>query len=176
MDMRNEMLRRQRFTLFSPFDRYTWKYTSRDIARAQKRPRQPAHTFADRAASFAGSFADRAHGPRPASKVGWVLAPTTLPCPRKHALPKKLPSTLPSRYDHDEHLLPEALKAFVDAQVAARGYGSASEYLRELIQRERDRQHLRTLLLEGAASGPGVLADDAFFESLRDEIRGAGAA
>jgi antitoxin ParD1/3/4 len=72
--------------------------------------------------------------------------------------------------------LPEGLKAFVDEQVAARGYGSASEYLRDLIRRERDRQHLRALLLEGAASGPGVLADDAFFESLRDEIRNAGAA
>lgn len=72
--------------------------------------------------------------------------------------------------------LPEGLKAFVDEQVAARGYGSASEYLRDLIRRERDRQHLRALLLEGAASGSGVLADDAFFESLRDEIRNAGAA
>jgi antitoxin ParD1/3/4 len=72
--------------------------------------------------------------------------------------------------------LPNDLKAFVDEQVAARGYASTSEYLRELIRRERDRQHLRALLLEGAASGPGVLADDAFFDSLRDEIRGAGAA
>jgi antitoxin ParD1/3/4 len=72
--------------------------------------------------------------------------------------------------------LPESLKTFIDEQVAARGYGSASEYLRELIRHERDRQHLRALLLEGAASGPGVLADDAFFESLRDEIRNAGAA
>lgn len=72
--------------------------------------------------------------------------------------------------------LPEGLKAYVDEQVAARGYGSASEYLRDLIRRERDRQHLRALLLEGAASGPGVLADDAFFQSLRDEIRNAGAA
>ncbi len=72
--------------------------------------------------------------------------------------------------------LPDSLKSYVDAQVAARGYGSASEYLRDLIRRERDRQHLRELLLEGAASGPGVLADAAFFDSLRDEIRDAGAA
>jgi antitoxin ParD1/3/4 len=72
--------------------------------------------------------------------------------------------------------LPDALKAFVDEQVAASGYADADEYLRDLIRRERDRQHLRALLLEGAASGPGVLADDAFFESLRNEIRDAGAA
>jgi antitoxin ParD1/3/4 len=72
--------------------------------------------------------------------------------------------------------LPEGLKSFVDAQVADRGYGSASEYLRDLIRRERDRQHLRERLLEGAASGPGVLADEAFFESLCNDIRNAGAA
>ncbi|NWG75507.1 MAG: type II toxin-antitoxin system ParD family antitoxin, partial [Rubrivivax sp.] len=32
--------------------------------------------------------------------------------------------------------LPDDLKAFVDEQVAARAYGSASEYLRALIRRE----------------------------------------
>jgi antitoxin ParD1/3/4 len=72
--------------------------------------------------------------------------------------------------------LPDALKAFVDDQVAARGYTDADEYLRDLVRRERDRQHLRDLVLEGIASGPGEMADDAFFAALRDEIRSAGAA
>lgn len=72
--------------------------------------------------------------------------------------------------------LPETLKAFVDEQVASRGYGSASEYLRELIRGERDRQHLRGLLLDGAASGPGELVGEDFLEALREEIRSAGAA
>lgn len=39
--------------------------------------------------------------------------------------------------------LPDALKTFVDAQVAERGYGISSEYVRELIRKDQDRQHLR---------------------------------
>ena len=45
--------------------------------------------------------------------------------------------------------LPDSLKAFVDEQVAARGYGSSSEYVRELIRRDQDRQQLQALLLAG---------------------------
>jgi antitoxin ParD1/3/4 len=48
--------------------------------------------------------------------------------------------------------------------------------VRELIRRERDRQRLRALLLEGLESEPDVLADEAFFEALRRDIRSAGAA
>ena len=33
-----------------------------------------------------------------------------------------------------------AVKAFIDGQVADGGYGSTSEYVRELIRRDRDRQ------------------------------------
>jgi antitoxin ParD1/3/4 len=67
--------------------------------------------------------------------------------------------------------LPEELKAFVDQQVAARAYGSASEYVRELLRRERDVEHLRGLLLEGLESGPGRVADAAYFDGLRERIR-----
>ena len=69
--------------------------------------------------------------------------------------------------------LPEALKSFVDRQVRTRGYGSSSEYVRELIRKEQDIQHLRDLLLEGAASPVAGVADKAFFQSLREEIREA---
>ena len=69
--------------------------------------------------------------------------------------------------------LPDALKDFVDEQVAVRGYGSSSEYVRELIRRDRDRQALRGALLEGAASGPGVVADEAYFDALRQRVSGA---
>ena len=48
--------------------------------------------------------------------------------------------------------LPEALKSFVDDQVSARGYSTSSEYVRELIRKDQDRQRLRGLLLEGAES------------------------
>lgn len=68
--------------------------------------------------------------------------------------------------------LPESLKAFVDAQVLGRGYGTSSEYVRELIRRDQDRQRLRGLLLEGAASAPAGSADETFFEGLRERARG----
>ena len=66
--------------------------------------------------------------------------------------------------------LPDTLKAFVETQVADLGYGTSSEYVRELIRKEKDRAHLRALALEGFASEPSALADDAFFTELRDQI------
>jgi len=63
--------------------------------------------------------------------------------------------------------LPEQLKRYVDEQVAARSYGTSSEYIRELIRRDRDREALRALLLDGAASEAGTPADAAYFEDLR---------
>ncbi|MDD3650753.1 type II toxin-antitoxin system ParD family antitoxin [Immundisolibacter sp.] len=67
--------------------------------------------------------------------------------------------------------LPDSLKAFVDEQVASRGYGSSSEYLRELIRADQDRQRLRAVLLDGATSPPAAPVDPAYFESLRADIR-----
>lgn len=48
--------------------------------------------------------------------------------------------------------LPEPLKQFVDRQIAAGRYSSASEYIRELIRDDEKRkaeEHLEALLLEG---------------------------
>ena len=45
--------------------------------------------------------------------------------------------------------LPDTLKSFVDEQVGARGFGTSSEYVRELIRKDQERQHLRNLLLDG---------------------------
>ena len=69
--------------------------------------------------------------------------------------------------------LPESLKSFVDEQVGKRGYGTSSEYVRELIRRDRDRQQLQELALAGAASAPPAPVDNAYFEGLRDRVRGA---
>ena len=63
--------------------------------------------------------------------------------------------------------LPESLKSFVDREVATRGYGTVSEYVRELIRRDRDRQRLRGLLLDGADSAPAATVDRAWFDRLR---------
>jgi antitoxin ParD1/3/4 len=70
--------------------------------------------------------------------------------------------------------LPETLKAFVDEQVAQGGFGTSSEYMRTLIRRDQDRQKLRNLLLEGAASGEGRIADATYFAELREYARSFG--
>ncbi len=67
--------------------------------------------------------------------------------------------------------LPASLKSFVDDQVEGRGYGSCSAYVRELIRRDQDRQHLRSLVLEGGESEPAAAADAACFETLRNRVR-----
>lgn len=67
--------------------------------------------------------------------------------------------------------LPDELKQFVDEQVAEHDYGSSSEYLRELIRKQRDVEKLRALLLEGAESRPGRPVTDGTFRELREELR-----
>jgi antitoxin ParD1/3/4 len=67
--------------------------------------------------------------------------------------------------------LPDTLKEFVDTQVAEGGYGTSSEYVRELIRRDQDRLRLRGLLLAGAESVPSVSADADYFEGLRTRVR-----
>jgi antitoxin ParD1/3/4 len=69
--------------------------------------------------------------------------------------------------------LPESLKSFVDDQVGQRGYGTSSEYIRELIRKDQDRQRLRELLVAGAASAPAGPVDSMYFEGLRKRIRKA---
>jgi antitoxin ParD1/3/4 len=63
--------------------------------------------------------------------------------------------------------LPEALRDFLDEQVATGNDGTHSEYVRELIRRERDRLRLREALLQGAESEPATDADDPYFRRLR---------
>jgi antitoxin ParD1/3/4 len=67
--------------------------------------------------------------------------------------------------------LPESLKSFVDEQVVDRGYGTSSEYVRELIRKDRERRDLRALLLKGAESAPDAPADEDYFRRLRDRVR-----
>lgn len=67
--------------------------------------------------------------------------------------------------------LPDALKSFVDEQVTSRGYGTSSEYVRELIRKDQDRMRLRALLVQGAGSPAGTVANGAYFAGLRDRVR-----
>ena len=66
--------------------------------------------------------------------------------------------------------LPDELRSFVEEQVDEHGYGSTSEYVRALIRRDHDRQHLRKLLLEGATSAPGPNADHTYFAAVRRRL------
>lgn len=72
--------------------------------------------------------------------------------------------------------LPDGMKAFVDQQVEQRGYGTSSEYIRDLIRREQDRLELRGVLLDGARAPRTGEADAAYFESLRAQPKPAAAA
>ena len=67
--------------------------------------------------------------------------------------------------------LPDSLKAFVDKQVNQGGYGTSSEYLRELIRKDQDRLQLRELLLAGVSSAPTKPAHAAYFEGLRRKAK-----
>jgi antitoxin ParD1/3/4 len=69
--------------------------------------------------------------------------------------------------------LPDSLKAFVDEQVNERGYGTSSEYVRELIRRDQDRLQLRGLLLAGASSASTAAVNNAYFDGLRKRVRTA---
>lgn len=64
--------------------------------------------------------------------------------------------------------IPDQLKLFVEAQVEAEGYGTSSEYIRELIRKDRQRAHLRALIIDGIESGPGELVGEAFWKARRN--------
>ena len=70
--------------------------------------------------------------------------------------------------------LPDSLRSFVDKQVSERGYGTSCVYVRNLIRRGQDRQHLRELLPEGAASAPMAAVDAGYFKGLRERVRQQG--
>lgn len=62
--------------------------------------------------------------------------------------------------------LSDELRSFIDRQVHEGGYQDCGEYIRDLIRKERDRQHFEALILEGAASPRAVVADDQYFDQL----------
>ena len=67
--------------------------------------------------------------------------------------------------------LPDELQSFVDQQVTENGFETCNDYIRDLIQRERDVQHLRDLVMEGVNSPPAGIADAEYFDQLRARFR-----
>lgn len=72
--------------------------------------------------------------------------------------------------------LPEELRAYVDDRVASGDYGNTSEYLRELIRRDREAQaisRLRMLVADGLESGDPVPLTDERINQLRRQALGS---
>ena len=70
--------------------------------------------------------------------------------------------------------LPDSLKAFIDTQLATKGYGNVSEYFRSLLreaQKEEEEARLETLLLEGLAGGADIPLTPEFWKDLKAEAR-----
>ena len=70
--------------------------------------------------------------------------------------------------------LPDPMKAWVDGQAQSGRYSNASDYVRDLIRRDKDRQtavaELQQLVDEGIASGPAQNFDmEAFLARKREE-------
>ena len=65
--------------------------------------------------------------------------------------------------------LPDDMRSAVDAQVEARGYGTASEYVRDLIRRDLDQQELRALLDEGRQCAQDEPLSAQTFDALREQ-------
>lgn len=69
--------------------------------------------------------------------------------------------------------LPEDMRAFVEAQMTAHGYGSVSDYLRDLIrdaQKRGAKLDLEAKLLEGL-EGPAVEMTDEDWDSIEREAQ-----
>ena len=66
--------------------------------------------------------------------------------------------------------LPESMREYIDARVRDGNYGNTSEYLRELIRHDQERQaaaRLRALISDGLASGDGRTVTDEVVAELR---------
>lgn len=69
--------------------------------------------------------------------------------------------------------LPEEMKAFVDAQLSGGAYGSASEYVRELIrhaQRRAAQKRIENHLIKGLDSGEPIPVTPAFWDDRRKKL------
>ena len=73
--------------------------------------------------------------------------------------------------------IPEELRRYIDERVQSGEYGNTSEYLRDLIRRDRREQaalRLRSLIADGLESGEGRVLDDERIGELRVLAVGSG--
>lgn len=70
--------------------------------------------------------------------------------------------------------LPETLRDYVDEQIEAGGYGTVSEYVRDLIrqdQRRKAKARVEALLIEGLDSGEATPMTDEDWASIRQAVQ-----
>jgi antitoxin ParD1/3/4 len=70
--------------------------------------------------------------------------------------------------------LPRDLKRWLDQQVKAGDYRTASEYMRDMLRRARERQLRRRvdgMLFEAVEAGANTIMDDADWASIRAAAR-----
>lgn len=69
--------------------------------------------------------------------------------------------------------LPKAMKEYVQERVSTGGYGNTSEYVRDLIrgeQKQRAKEELEALIIEGINSGPSTPMTKADWQRLHDRL------
>ncbi|MDJ0535910.1 MAG: type II toxin-antitoxin system ParD family antitoxin [Xenococcaceae cyanobacterium MO_207.B15] len=70
--------------------------------------------------------------------------------------------------------LPDTMRDYIEQQVKAGGYGSVSEYIRDLIRQDQKRkakEDLETLLLQGLDSGTATPMSDGDWAEIRQAVR-----
>lgn len=70
--------------------------------------------------------------------------------------------------------LPDEMKAFVEEQARAKGFGTVSEYVRSLLravqEEERYREAVRGKLLEAIEGGPATSMTSSDWDDIRREV------
>jgi antitoxin ParD1/3/4 len=66
--------------------------------------------------------------------------------------------------------VPESMKTFIEDEVSSGGYGTASEYVRELVRdakKQKEEERLEKLLLEAIESGPATPMTKKDWEAIK---------
>jgi antitoxin ParD1/3/4 len=70
--------------------------------------------------------------------------------------------------------LPEPLRQFIESEVSRGNYGSASEYVREMVrekQKASAQERLEALLLEGLESGEPIKVTEEYLAQRREMLK-----
>ncbi|AFY93637.1 ribbon-helix-helix domain-containing protein [Chamaesiphon minutus] len=66
--------------------------------------------------------------------------------------------------------IPEDLQTFIESQTVKNGFPSTDHYLRNLLDRERERERLEGMLIEGLESGEPIEVNDDWWEQKRSSL------